>query len=796
MDAPGVHLTGGRSLRSLLVVWAALSLGYLLFLVLTPLGATGTIVVDDYASAVAPAVAGLACLRAAAFAFGQSRRAWLLLGSSALCWSAGGAIWTVYEVHLGQSVPFPSLADVGYLGFVPLAAAGLLLFPGSRAGTAAWLRRLLDGVIAAGALLFVSWSLVLGPAFEAGSGSVLAQSISLAYPAGDVLLATIALLALAAAQGERRVTMLLIGLGLLIIAVADSSFTWFILRGEYATGNLFDTGYVSGFLLIGVAGFRSIHPTAQQPAPPPALGRLALSLPYAPLLISLPFAVQLEFRGEDAGPFQFGIVLVVIVAVLVRQLLSMQVISALSRQLHDTVATVRQQEVALHHQVFHDPLTGLANRSLFADRLSQALTRTRRAGPVILLLADLDDFKTVNDTLGHPAGDELLVAVAQRLLTVVRSEDTVARLGGDEFAVLLEASEGLPDARLVAERIAGALLRPFHLSGTRTVIGASIGLAVATRSADGASLLRDADIAMYAAKADGRGGHVVFAAELAAANVGRLQLKGDLGEALDRGELSLQYQPIIDLATGRIDGVEALLRWMHPVRGHIPPDTFIAVAEASGAILPIGRWVLSEACAQAGRWQQSGAPPVHLTVNVSGRQIADPRLTSTLKSALAAAGLAPHLLTLEIPGSSLVDDDDDLTLSRLLAVHSLGVRLAVGGFGASQSAWSTLCEYPIHTLRIDRSFTAQLTQNSPGTAVIIRAILGIGADLGLNTIAEGVETDGQLAALRALGCSQAQGFLFARPADAETTGKLIRAGGCGSLNVVGPQRPQDATGRR
>jgi diguanylate cyclase (GGDEF)-like protein len=763
-----------------LAAWAAISLVFLGLLWTELLGPTRKVILDDYATTVAVGGSALLCLRASRRAHGRSRPAWLLLSLSLLSWALGCLAWTVYEVHLGRGVPFPSVADVGWLLSAPIGIAALLTFPGAPATGAARLRLFLDGIIAAGALLFVSWATVLGPTFHAGSGSLISQVISLAYPVSDVLNATVALLIMARARGEQRLTMGLIGTGLLIVAVADSSFAWFIAQGSYATGNLFDTGYLAGFLLIGVAALRPPAPAETEEPDELAPSRLAL-LPYAPLLLGLPFAVVLHQRGDPIDAFLFYTRLITVIAVLVRQMLSLQVNMALSRQLNDTVAALRRREVELNHQAFHDPLTGLANRALFADRIGHALTSTRRPTPVILLLADLDDFKGVNDTLGHSAGDALLIGVAERLRAVVRPEDTVARLGGDEFAVLLEDTDGLTGGRRVAERIAEALAAPFTLAGVRMVIGASIGIAAAGsatvgNASIGDTLLLEADIAMYAAKAEGKGRYAVFAPDLAAANIGRLQLKADLSEALHRDELSLMYQPIVDVASGELTGVEALLRWTHPVHGSVPPGDFIPLAEASGAILPIGRWVLGEACAQAARWQllrPAGIAPLELAVNVSGRQLADKQLLPTVRAALADSGLEPHLLTLELTESVLFADEIDV-MAALVALRATGARLAIDDFGTGHSSLSRLSQYPVDTLKVDRSFIAALTPDAPVPDVLVAAILALGGGLGMQVIAEGVETEEQLAALRALGCPRAQGFLFARPGDPDIIGELIR----------------------
>lgn len=758
-------------------VWAAVSLAFLALLATHALGSWRTVELDDYGCVAAPAVAGLACFGARRRADVRSGRAWLLLGLSCVSWAAGGAAWTVYEVYLRRDVPFPSLPDAGYLLSVPLGVAALLMFPGVRVVGAVRLRPIVDGLIAAAALLFLSWTTVLGPAFHASTGSLFSQTIALAYPGSDVLMVTMALHTLARARGRQRSTMALVAAGLLIIALADSAFAWFTAHGDYASGNLFDAGYVAGFLLIAVAAFRvatTLSPVAGAAAEPAPPSRLALVLPYVPPLLSLPWIVALQVGHHPIDPVAVDIVVFLIGAVLLRQLLSLRANVALSRQLHDSNTTLRQREVDLEFQAFHDPLTGLANRKLLIDRANHILARARRPGQVIMLLADLDDFKAVNDTLGHQAGDALLVSLADRLRAVVRPEDTVARLGGDEFAVLLDDVNTLTDARLVADRIGDALLRPFDLSGIPTVIGASIGIATVGTGSTSETLLREADIAMYAAKNGGKGRFAVFAGELAAAGVDRVQLKTDLADAVRRDELSLKYQPILDLKTGRLCGVEALLRWSHPTRGQIEPDAFVPLAEATGAIWPIGRWVLHQACAQAGRWHKqrpAGVSPLTLSINISGRQLADPQLIPTVRAALAAAELDPALVTIEVTEQVL--SNEDLALAPLQALHDLGLHLAIDDFGTGHTALTRLRHYPIDTLKIDQSFVAALTPDAPIPDVFITAILTLGQGLGMDVIAEGVENNDQLAALRALGCPKAQGFLFARPAQPDVITELI-----------------------
>ncbi|GJG85458.1 hypothetical protein tb265_06390 [Gemmatimonadetes bacterium T265] len=466
----------------------------------------------------------------------------------------------------------------------------------------------------------------------------------------------------------------------------------------------------------------------------------------------------------------------------------------------------RRIEIALGRQALRDPLTGLANRALFRDRVEHALARLARHGApsaggagarVAVLFLDLDNFKTVNDSLGHHAGDGLLCAVAARLLNATRGCDTVARLGGDEFAVLLENARGAGDAHAVAERIAAALRVPVPVgagpagagpagtgaAGTGAAearVGASIGIAFAEPGVDTDVLLRNADAAMYRAKAEGKGRHAVFDPALVAAAAERLELERDLANALvGGGEFALVYQPIVSLATGAVTGAEALLRWRHATRGVVSPADFIPLAEASGLIVELGRWVLEEACRAAAGWPPGAeGAPVGVTVNVSGRQLLHPALPAHVAGALERSGLAPSRLTLEITESVLMHDTDG-TLAVLRALKALGVRLAVDDFGTGYSSLRYLQQFPVDVLKIDKSFVDGVARGGPQgqhDAALARTIVALGEMLALRTVAEGVEHAEQSELLRTMGCDFGQGYLFARPLDGEGLRGLLERG--------------------
>jgi diguanylate cyclase (GGDEF)-like protein/PAS domain S-box-containing protein len=419
-------------------------------------------------------------------------------------------------------------------------------------------------------------------------------------------------------------------------------------------------------------------------------------------------------------------------------------------------------EEQLRHQAFHDVLTGLANRSLFRDRLGHALARATRGGrPTAVLYLDLDDFKAVNDRLGHGEGDRLLVAVSDRLRSSTRAGDTVARLGGDEFAIIVEETEAL-EAGESAKRILAALARPFVLGEREIVARASVGIAI--QSVDGGDadeLLRRADIAMYAAKARGGDCHVIYEAHLYGPTVARMELKADLRGALERGELHVAYQPIVELDSGAINGTEALMRWDHPVRGAVPPTEFIQLAEENGLILELGRWILETACHQTRAWQDETGRPLTVSVNISGRQVADPAFVGDVGRALSMSGLDPRSLTLEITESVLIRDVE-ATVTAFRALKELGIRLAIDDFGTGYSSLSYLRQFPIDILKVDRSFVASL-DGSKQSMALVRSILNLSTTLRLDTVAEGIETSVQRLALRGLGAQRGQGFLFARP---------------------------------
>lgn len=433
-------------------------------------------------------------------------------------------------------------------------------------------------------------------------------------------------------------------------------------------------------------------------------------------------------------------------------------------------------EEKLIHDAFHDALTGLPNRSLFKEHLKLAVERAKRRDPFLfaVLFLDLDRFKNVNDSLGHAVGDELLIGIARRLESHIRPVDRVARLGGDEFAILLDGIEDPSDATRVAERLQLELQLPFNIRGHDVFTSVSVGIAMSSTGYSGPDdVLRDADTAMYRAKALGKARHEIFDLEMHSRAVALLKLETDLRLAVERHEFIIQYQPIMKLGTNDIYGFEALVRWQHPERGLLSPSEFIPIAEETGLIIPLGRWVLSEACRQTRIWQEEfpGCERLTLSVNYSGKQFMQSDVIEQIKRILEETGFDPTLLQLEITESAVIENTRTVT-EMILQLRKLGIRLSMDDFGTGYSSLSYLHNFPIHTLKIDRSFISN--KGEVGDNEIVRTIIMLARNLGLDVVAEGVETEEQLAYLQALDCEYAQGFLFYRPLDPDVVETKLR----------------------
>ena len=449
-------------------------------------------------------------------------------------------------------------------------------------------------------------------------------------------------------------------------------------------------------------------------------------------------------------------------------------VEVLARRRRYAMALVAERTEALREAAVHDALTRLPNRNLLVDRLQQALARQLRVGrSVALLFLDLDRFKLLNDSRGHAIGDQVLVIVAERLQAVVRPSDTVARFGGDEFVIVCEDVDGVADATHLAERIVGALEAPFPVEGGEVFLSASLGVSMAGAGSSAEELLRDADAAMYRAKEQGRS-RIEFFDEGMRTEAGvRLEIQSALHRALERDELRLLYQPVIDLPTGRMVGVEALVRWAHPEQGTLPPALFIPMAEELGLIVPLGEWVFAEAARQWSKWRDSTPQdePMLMAVNLSTRQLRDPGLVEAFRRIIEETGIDPTCVCLELTETVLMEDPH-LYLQPLRDLKALGLKLALDDFGTGHASLTYLKRFPFDVLKIDRSFVRGLGRNSADRA-IVKGVIDLAHALGLQVVAEGIEDREHLVELRALGCDLAQGFHFARPLPPEAVTALL-----------------------
>ncbi len=455
-------------------------------------------------------------------------------------------------------------------------------------------------------------------------------------------------------------------------------------------------------------------------------------------------------------------------------------------------------EQQLQHDAFHDALTGLPNRAMFLDHLRLAIARMQRREGIgfAVLYLDVDRFKVINDSLGHPVGDQLLNGIARRLEATLRPGDTVARLGGDEFILLIEELHGETEAICVAERIQKELQVAFDLSGREVYATVSIGISSSwTSYLNPEDIVRDADTAMYRAKQHGKARHEIFDGEMHKHATSVLQLETDMRHALERGEFFIHYQPIVALDDFKLCGFEALVRWQHPERGFISPVEFIPIAEETGLIIPLGEWVLREACGQMNRWQKifPADPPLAVSVNLSGKQFIQQDLIKHVAGIITETGIDPKGLKLEITESMVMDNVETAT-EMLKQLRALGLKLSIDDFGTGYSSLSYLHRFPVNTLKIDRSFVTRMTDNNENLE-IVRTIITLAQTLGMDVVAEGVETKEQLTMLRDLGCENGQGYFFSKPVDAKGAEKIILETYVVAGTTPPPQPPHGATPR-
>ena len=766
-------------------------------------------IVDDAAQLAAGTFATACCLLTwrGAVRAGLARSAWmwrLLLGLGTTGWTGGQGFWSWYQIVERRPLPSPSWADVGYFCLPLFALPALLVLPAGPApravtapvataaeppaGRAEGRGRVLlglDAVVIVGSLVLLSWSTSLGAVVRAGAPTTTAFLIAIGYPVTDAALVVIVLLIAVFRRPQRPLSLILLGAGLTGLAVSDSFFLYLVSSGATAMPPGYDVGFVAGPLLVGL-GALAPRPTARPGGP--SEDRRAVTwytlLPYVPLLLTGVLVVVQEAAGLTIGPSEtYGLILLVAVVV------GRQFLTILENL--DLLWRVREGQHRLHHQAFHDWLTGLPNRALFRDRLDQAVERLGRDGHrLALLFCDLDDFKRVNDSFGHAAGDELLQVTAERLAARRQPGDTVARLGGDEFAVILVDHEAPAAA---ARDLLTALARPVTLTGRPHVPRASAGLVVVEAGDEpvtSALLLHRADAAMYVAKRSGKGtvvgyeppmegGHLAVRAMQALTEV----LAGPPADG-ESDAVGLAYQPIVPLGGTTPVAVEALLRWDHPTSGPVPPELLVHLAESADLVDALEDQVLDRACRDVALLRAGALPDLAVHVNVTAGQVTSPALVDRVRATLERRGLPGAALVLEVTETGRISD---LTAaSRVLdALRALGVRLALDDFGAGHSNLDYLLQLPIDILKLDRALIVG-GRATPRADAISAGAIQIARALDIPVIAEGVEETGQADRLRALGCQYGQGYLYSPPVPLAALLLPGQPGGQGSVKPVIP----------
>ncbi|MBU2667871.1 bifunctional diguanylate cyclase/phosphodiesterase [Actinoplanes bogorensis] len=709
-----------RPARAAWIVLPAVVLGVVLY----ARGGDGSAIVALLAGTTAAFLAGLSCLATSRTMPGRHRAGWLLLALAGISWGAGNTFWLWQEFFSAQTTLFPSPADYGFLIFPVAAAVGLGLLSG-RSMLGSSVAPVLDGIVVAGALFLVLWSVSMRDIWAAGGESPLAYAVSLAYPIGDLVSATMALLLMTRARGRRSVVALLVA-AMLGMGLADTLFAVGSADGTYVSGSWFDYGWVAGFVFLALAARRAAG-RAVVVDTGTGVHRWQLLLPYLPFVV----AVGVEGAGAYAGrlldPAELFAVLLILGSLLARQLLVL---------LSHTSLTER-----LRFEASHDTLTGLANRKYFARLVDRRVASAD--APVGLLHINLDHFAWVNDRLGDDVGDQLLRQAGERMAV----SGQAARLSGDVFAVLVSG-----DLITTAEQLADAMRAPFSVGPHTVGITVSIGAAETTTS--GPELRKMADLALQAAKDNGKDTISPYAPTMRTRLDREMTLRTELEAAVAQGLLQVAYQPIVKLPTAEMSGVEALARWRHPALGDVSPAEFIAVAERTGLIHELGACILEQACAEMAGLSRTGG--FYVSVNVSTLQLLDPAFPARVARVLLDTGFDPARLVLEVTESVLADEAQVTTA--LQRLRSLGPRIAIDDFGSGYASLRYLHRFPADIVKIDRSYL-----EDSGAGSFIRSLIELFHSLGLTVVAEGVEEDAQSRMLSEAGSDLAQGYLFGRP---------------------------------
>lgn len=760
-----------RRMEPLLALSVAVGVALALLLIFQWGGAGAVRKVDSLTLLALSTYATVCAVLAARRAHGSGRRAWTMMAVALAAWTVGDLIWSYFAIALGRN-PFPSPADGCYVAFTLLAWAAMAMFPtwplrGSR------LFIVLDGVTVMLCLFLLMWTVALHGTYDSyvlGDRDI--PVVQLLFPIGDLVVLTTALQAVVRAESRHRWELWLLATAVGFMTLTHLGYAHLVANGRFRTASLLDLGWAVALIVFAAAAQLSRSPSQPRPAASVS-SNSSLWLPYLPLLLAGTVGPAIIMSGVESVIVPF-----VVIAVCCRQ----SVAAWENRRLLSAAAD----------QALRDPLTGLANRTLFYDRLTHVMMlRQREDRSVAVVSIDLDDFKLVNDSLGHPAADIILVSVGERIIACVRAGDTVARLGGDEFALLLEGRED--HSYVVAGRVVEAFDQPFVIDGEKMLLRPSVGIAVASSDEPDLApeaLMKRADMAMYAAKRSRSSGLHSFSPDMALAGpdvmelagratdrpagdgAAQIRLLGELRRAIDHAELDLVYQPKLHLRSGRIVGVEALLRWPHPELGVLRPDEFMPLVRRHGLMRQVTELVVARALDDVVRWETSGVGTA-VAVNVFAPDLKDAALPDALCGALRCRGLAPSLLTVEITEDLILNDIDRVT-AVLHRLREQGIRVAIDDFGSGFSALSYLRDLPIDEVKLDRQFISSITEDTRAAAVV-RAVIDLTHELDVTVVAEGIEDAGTADWLREHDCDIGQGYYFGSPVAASMIPQLIGA---------------------
>ena len=705
----------------------------------------------------------------------KDRLSWYFLALAGTCFTLGDDASSFYNLVLHVSVPFPSFADALYLAGYPFLFAGVLRL--TRNPNRSFRREnYADAAIVSMGALAISWYFLMNSYVHDSTLTTFGMLVTLAYPIMDIALLFILFRALLFGE-SRRTFHKLLAAAMIVMFVGDFIYDLLVLHNSYDTGNPSDALFLIEYVLIGVA---ALHPsvaggTSESEAADVVSDRQVASdrhrmpivivagfIPPTILVLATSFGVSVNVL------VMAGLSIAVFAVICLRMI---WLIGRISRQSLE----LKENDANLRYIAFHDELTGLANRGLLHDRVEQALASITRSGRLIALcMGDLDGFKTINDTLGHHVGDTILVKVGALLESIVRPGDTVARLGGDEFAILMVDVENPTAAVEFAGRIVSVLHEPIEFEGNQAGISISVGVAFADSTTPVEQLISEADAAMYEAKANRKHRVEVFEPSMRARLFERLELTSGFRGSLERSEFFLNFQPIFSLGDRHLRGFEALVRWQHPTIGLVAPLDFIPIAEETGFIVPLGRWILFEACEQLAAWIALTDEPLTVAVNVSRRQLVSHLLVDDIRTALALTGVKPQQLILEVTESVLMENPEQV-LSALTELRALDIRISVDDFGTGYSSLNHLQQFPADVLKIDKSFVDKLNVSEPGGSAMVTSIIGLAHSLSLEVVAEGIERENQFERLIELGCDYGQGYLMARPLDRQKSEALVES---------------------